>query len=211
VGSGDDPPVASLSFVGVCLSVAVAGVTGALIYLAVRHKDRWLVAGGAEPAGEGAFRAGTVTRNPRLARRRFFVMAVAVLNVVCAGVTLFLLVPAGVLGTLLATNSPSPWFWVGIGLAALDGVPVSILLAVAAFLLAQRTPRATLLNAIAAIWSAVHHGAVASLGIAFALTGGREADMGWGSAVIAGVGLAHAMLVGLAAVLARPQPDDRSR
>jgi hypothetical protein len=100
---------------------------------------------------------------------------------------------------------------VGIGLAALDRVPVSILLAVAAFPLAPRSPRATSLNAIAAIWSVVHQSAVASLGVAFARTGGREADIGSGSAVIAGVVLAHAMLVGLAAVLAKPQPDDGSR
>lgn len=203
--------MAFLSSAAVCFLLAVALLSGAVIYFAVRHEDRWMVAGGALELGEGAFRAGPATKDPRLARRRFFVVTVAVLNVVWAAATSCLLVPAGALGALLATNSPSPWFWVGIGLAALDGLPVSLLLGAAAFTLAARKPRATLVNALAGIWSGLHHGAVAVLGIAFAMTGGREADMGWWSAVIAGVGLAHAVLVGAAASLAERQPGDLPR
>lgn len=196
-----------------CLLTFATGVLAtmvAVIVVAYRSRDRWLTRGDKVAVGHGEYRSGLATADPRLRKRRFFVIAIAVTNIPIAAITLFLLVPAGLLAALfgLDLNEQHSWYWISLGIAALDGIPVAVLMAVAAFTVVRRSERTVMVNALSAVWSVAHHGAIMAAGVVFRLEQ-REAygagDVGTFAAVVAGVGLLHAIGCVVAAFLARPE------
>ncbi len=193
------------SVIGVVL-LAMAGV----VWRAVRSEDSWLTRGKKQALGEGGYRSGPSVSDPRLLERRWIVTAVAVINIPWAAVTLFILVPAGLVAGLVASSpvmNRDNWFMWAMTGAAIDGIPVSILLAVGAFTLVRRSPKAMPVNLLASAWSFAHHAVITTLGIVYALPEDYgERQLGFCAAIIASIGVAHAVAIGIAAWLARPEP-----
>lgn len=169
------------------LGAFALGFVAAVVGLARRYRHRWLVPVPPVTRGEGAFRTGPVTPDLRRQRRRFFIFAVAIVHVVWATATLFVLVPAGALGALLGLEQGN-WFWSVIGLAVLDGIPLSIIILSASLALVRRLRKGLRLARVSGVWSLAHHLALVAAGFTYELSRPYSDGLGTFTVITAGLG-----------------------
>lgn len=174
---------------GLGVGTFVIGFLVGVVLLARQYRDRWVAAPLPRAGGEGAFRSAPITPDLRRQRRRYFVLATAIVTVLWATATLFLLVPAGALGSLMGLTpyEPNRWFWLGIGLATLDGIPLSIVLLSASMAILKRTAQTLRLALVGALWSLAHHLVLVGLSLALVALG-REEEMAMLTVLTAGAG-----------------------
>lgn len=193
----------------VAVGLLVLGLSVTVAVFAFRSRERWLAEGRVVGLGVGAFREGPARTDPVVQNRRWLVVPPAMLNVLVAAVTTFFLVPAGALGALMGVggHSGEAWFWGGIGIATLDGLPLSLMLVVAAIQLARRSKTAASMAVGVGGWSLVHHGALVALGLALYAVGEYgDRDIGAFTAVAAAIGAVTGLACLLAGLVAAPTP-----
>lgn len=191
------------AFATFALLAVAAGV------LAWASRDRWIGRAGrkAVMAG-GAFRSAEVTTDPRRQHRRWLVLATAVLTLGWAIVTFFFFAPAGAIGSLLLgvadiASRDGRGFWLALGAASLNAIPLTIAMVVSALLLVQRSEQASKVGVGAAIYSATHHGALIVLGLLYAAFSRLDEELAWFTVIAASPGLLLAAMTAASALLTR--------
>lgn len=186
--------------------VVLAIAAGVLAWVS---KDRWMGATGRRVvAAGGAFRATEVTTDPKRQHRRWLVLATAVLSMGWAILTFFFFAPAGAIGSLLMgvvdiASRDGRGFWLALGVAAIDAIPLTIALVVSSLLLVQRSELGSRVGIGTAIYSATHHGALIVLGILYAVFSDLGEGLAQLTAVAAAPGLLLAGMTATSALLAR--------
>jgi len=190
------------------VTLAIATVAALLVGvggIAWSSRDRWFGPAGTAVVGGGAFRTAPISTAPRRQARRWVVLAVAVLSVLWAALTLFAFIPAGALAGLLGLigsgeGDADSGLWIGLGLAALAGLPVVLSLVLNALLAVRRDERAPRLGYATATLVALHHAMLVIVGLC--TLGGSLEEIGTFTAIAASPGLALASLIALGAHLA---------
>lgn len=192
-------------YVGIALFLVL--VLAALVgFFAYRSRDRWFVEGKSVGAGAGAFREGPTQGQPELQNRRWLMIPVAIANILLAIATTFFLCPSGLLGALvlLSESHTTEVFWAVIGLAALDGFPLSIMLVAASIQLARRSRTVVPVALVAGFWGVVHHGALIAMGGVqlLVIDSRRQEDIVLTAIALASVGLIPCVATIVAGILA---------
>ncbi|MEZ4337868.1 MAG: hypothetical protein R3B82_14715 [Sandaracinaceae bacterium] len=184
----------------------LAAAAGILAWVS---NDRWMGATGRRviQAG-GAFRATEVTTDPKQQHRRWLVLGTAVLSMGWAILTFFFFAPAGALGSLIMgvfdiASRDGRGFWLALGAASIDAIPLTIALVISSLLLVQRSEQASKVGMGTAIYSAIHHGALVVVGILYAAFSNLEEGLAVFTVVAAVPGLLLAGLTATSALLAR--------
>lgn len=193
---------------------AALGLSVTTIVFLVRYRHRWLARGEKVVQGEGAFRRAPAEGAPRVQARRWWLLPVAVSNVLWAVVTLFFLAPAGLLGCgmylgpVMATGDPgfglvpvmnAGWeiaqriFWPTVGIATIDALPLAVLLVAASLMLTSRHRDASRLSRVAGLWSLAHHGALVLVGLLSMVLSPGSDPLGPMTIGLAGVGVLGAL------------------
>ncbi|MFK7985702.1 MAG: hypothetical protein AB8I08_06690 [Sandaracinaceae bacterium] len=183
--------------------VALASLVG---FFAYRSRDRWLVEGKTVDAGVGAFRQGPTQGQPEVQHRRWLMVPVAIANILLAIATTFFLCPSGILGALvmMSESHSAEVFWAVIGLAALDGLPLSIMLVAASIQLARRSRTVVPVALVAGFWGVVHHGALIAMGGVqlLVIDSRRQEDIVLTAIALASVGLIPCIATIVAGIVA---------
>lgn len=176
------------------LGLIVLSAIGSIAWsagLGWRARERWGVVLSQQEAGTGAYRTGPTTQ-PRLRGVPWTVMVSGVLGAGLAPLTALFFAPAGLVGALMLSQSRGlDWLAPVLGLAALNGFPLSVGL----FRVAKSTLACELGSAVMArrlgLWTVFHHGWLAlALAIASVVDGAP-----WGVPLaFTAPGLIHAIL-----------------
>ncbi|UJR86943.1 hypothetical protein [Sandaracinus amylolyticus] len=164
-------------------------------------RDRWGVWRAPVAAGQGAYRAASVTRET--ARRvPPSVVIAGLLAPVWGAITMLVLMPAGaVLALMLLGSGELPFVFAGmiVAAAAVSGIALACMLFRVGSALAQRAPDAPITARETAIYGACHHALIWVL-FPLPLLAGGPPDLAWRDATLAlavpcGVGLVVALVV----------------
>lgn len=189
--------------------VMFLALTGAAAAIAWTARDRWVGEPGKRAVAGGAFRSAVVSTSPRRQARGWFVLGTAVLGIAWAILTFFFFAPAGAIGGLfvgvaeLGAGDLERGFWLTLGFASLSAVPLTIALVVNGLVMVQRSDSASRVGMGTAAYTALHHGVLVAVGIAYTFGPDVSNEVAPFTAIAAAPGLVLAAMIAASALLAR--------